>query len=67
VSTIVPFKPSRTQAKAKRKLKAQGRSLCKTGFHKWQIDRQKKFEVKRGKLVTTRRCQRCGVSKTTLD
>ncbi|MCZ6644010.1 MAG: hypothetical protein O7G86_17875 [Gammaproteobacteria bacterium] len=67
MSTIVPFKRSKTKAKTKRKLAAQGKSLCKTGFHKWQIDQQKKFAVKRGKLVTTRRCQRCGISKTTLE
>ena len=65
MSTIIPFK--RSARKAKRKEKAQGKSLCKNGFHKWRIDQQKQFDVQRGKLVTIRRCQRCGASKTTLD
>ncbi len=67
MSTIVPFKRSATQRKSKRKLEAQGKSLCKKGFHKWRIDQQKQFDVQSGKLVTIRRCQRCGASKTTLD
>ncbi len=67
MSTIVPFERSATQRKAKRKLEAQGKSFCKNGFHKWRIDQQKQFDVQSGKLVTIRRCQRCGASKTTLD
>ncbi len=67
MSTIVPFKPSANRTKAKRKLKAQGKSFCKNGFHKWRIDQQKRFDVKLGKLVTIRRCKRCGASKTTFD
>ena len=67
MSTIIPFKRSATQRKAKRKEKAQGKSLCKNGFHKWRIDQQKQFDVQSGKLVTIRRCRRCGASKTTLD
>lgn len=67
MSTIVPFKRSATKKKSKRKLEAQGKSFCKNGFHKWRIDQQKQFDVKNGKLVTIRRCQRCGVNKTTLD
>lgn len=67
MSTIVPFKRSATKKKSKRKLEAQGKSFCKNGFHKWRIDQQKQFDVKNGKLVTIRRCQRCGANKTTLD
>ena len=67
MSTIIVFKRSAIRKKAKRKLKAQGKSFCKNGFHKWRIDQQKQFDVKRGKLVTIRRCQCCGVRKTTLD
>jgi len=47
--------------------KARGRTLCDSGFHKWQIDQNKQFDVKRGKLVTIRRCSRCGKTKTSLD
>ncbi len=67
MSTIIPFKRSAAKRKSKRKLEAQGKSLCKKGFHKWRIDQQKQFDVQSGKLVTIRRCQRCGASKTTLD
>ncbi len=67
MSTIVPFKRSATQAKTKRKRRAQGKSFCKSGFHKWRVDQKKQFDVKRGKLVTVHRCQRCGERKTTLD
>lgn len=46
--------------------RAKGRTLCARGFHRWQIDKAKQFDVKRGQLVTTRRCTRCGTTKTTL-
>ncbi len=49
------------------KQKAQGRTLCNAGFHKWQLDQRKQFDVRQGRLVSVRRCQRCGLSKTTLD
>jgi len=48
--------------KASKKFK--GSSLCRDGFHKWEIETEKKFDVKQGKLVTTYRCKRCGVTKT---
>jgi len=40
--------------------KAEGRTLCKSGFHRWKVVAEKKFDVKRGKLVTLLRCERCG-------
>jgi len=40
--------------------KAEGRTLCKIGFHRWKVVAEKKFDVKRGKLVTLLRCERCG-------
>lgn len=49
------------------KEKARGKTLCKSGFHKWQIDQKKQFDVKQGKLVTIRRCSRCGETRTSLD
>jgi len=49
------------------KAKARGKTLCGSGFHKWRIDGKKQFDVKQGKLVTIRRCERCGETKTTLD
>ncbi|MCW8125652.1 hypothetical protein [Microbulbifer halophilus] len=46
--------------------KHKGKSLCREGFHKWVVVTERKFDVKRGKLVTEYRCQRCGRSKTRL-
>ena len=46
--------------------KAEGKTLCKSGFHKWKIMNERKFDVKQGKLVTLRRCERCGKEKTEL-
>jgi len=47
--------------------KAEGKTLCKNGFHKWKIVTEKKFDVKRGKLVTLLRCERCGEEQTKLS
>ncbi|MDH5691991.1 MAG: hypothetical protein OEZ47_02675 [Gammaproteobacteria bacterium] len=54
---VLPFK------KKKLKDKFKGRSLCKDGFHKWEVDTSQKFDVKQGKLVTVYRCKRCGEIK----
>lgn len=53
--------------KDRRRSRARGKTLCKSGHHKWQIDQKKQFDVSRGKLVTVRKCSRCGTTKTTLD
>lgn len=45
--------------------KAKGKTLCKHGFHKWAIDKDKRFDSRQGRLVTDYRCERCGVVKTT--
>ena len=61
MSKVVAFKrPSLKQ-------KAKGRTLCNSGFHKWRIDKERRFDVKAGKLVTTRRCERCGIERISLD
>jgi len=44
--------------------KNKGKTLCKNGFHKWAVDKNKQFDVKSGKLVTIYKCTRCGVFKT---
>ncbi len=46
--------------------RAEGKTLCETGFHKWRVATEKKFDVKRGRLVTLYRCARCGKEKTKL-
>ena len=43
----------------------QGKTLCRSGFHKWEIMTEKRFDVKQGKLVTEYECKRCGRVKTT--
>jgi hypothetical protein len=54
-------------AKDERRKDATGKTLCRRGFHKWQIDQRKQFDVKAGRLVTIRECERCGVRRTSLD
>jgi len=61
---------ARRKAKARRRTnreKARGRTLCDRGFHKWAIDQRKQFDVRQGKLITVRRCERCGATRTTQD
>ena len=61
MADVLPFKKPSLQEKAK------GKTLCGRGFHKWVIDQKKQFDVKQGRLITVRRCKRCGVTKTTAD
>lgn len=48
------------------KERAEGRTLCESGFHKWKVVTEKKFDVKQGRLVTLYRCTRCRKEKTKL-
>jgi hypothetical protein len=50
--------------KAKRKEQARGKTLCKSGRHKWVWDQKKQFDVREGKLVSIKRCNRCGAQET---
>ncbi len=52
--------------KPERKTKAEGKTLCRHGFHKWKVVGERRFDVKRGKLVTLSRCERCGQERTRL-
>jgi hypothetical protein len=54
---ILKFKRPSTAEKFK------GSSLCRDGFHKWKIRKEKQFDVKQGKLVTLYECIRCGKQK----
>jgi len=58
---VVPFK------KPKLSQKHKGKTLCKNGFHKWEVEQNQKFDVKQGKLVTVYRCKRCGELKNKLE
>jgi hypothetical protein len=51
--------------KPKLKDKHKGKTLCRSGFHKWEVDKSKPFAVKQGKLLTVYKCKRCGAVKTT--
>ena len=69
---VVPFpiggKPVSERARRQEKKKrAQGRTLCGRGFHKWRVDTERRFDVKKGRLITLRRCERCGATRTTAD
>jgi hypothetical protein len=44
-------------------VKHKGKTLCKSGFHKWMVKKNQVFDVKQGKLVTTYECSRCGEVK----
>lgn len=57
MSDIIDFK-RKTPAQ-----KHKGKSLCRSGFHKWKILTGKKFDVKQGRLVTVFQCSRCGKIK----
>lgn len=54
---VVQFK------KKKASEKHRGNTLCRNGFHKWEIVQDKQFDVKQGKLVTLYRCKRCGAER----
>ena len=40
--------------------RAERKTLCASGFHKWEVLTERRFDVKQGKLVTAERCTRCG-------
>ncbi|MGB7932004.1 MAG: hypothetical protein WCH04_07220 [Gammaproteobacteria bacterium] len=44
--------------------KARGKTLCREGFHRWVVSRDKQFDVRQGRLVTVYCCSRCGATKT---
>lgn len=49
------------------KEKHKGKTLCRSGFHKWEVDNTVPFDVKQGKLLTHYRCKRCGTTKSTRE
>ena len=42
----------------------KGKALCQSGFHKWEILKEKQFDVKQGKLITVYQCKRCAKIKS---
>lgn len=57
MADILPFRRPKASEKHK------GNTLCRRGFHKWQVDKASVFDVKQGRLVTLHRCTRCGSVK----
>jgi len=57
MSKVVPFR------KPSLKEKHRGNTLCRNGFHKWQIVHERRFDVKQGQLVTEFKCERCGKTR----
>lgn len=55
---VIRFKKPTAQEKNK------GKTLCKNGFHKWEIVTERRFDVKQGQLVTEFRCIRCAATQT---
>ncbi len=60
MADILAFKKKKLSQKHK------GKTLCKSGFHKWEVIKENQFDVKQGKLVTVYRCKRCGQQKSTV-
>jgi hypothetical protein len=60
MADIIPFRRPKPSAKHPDK------TLCRSGFHKWKVDKNKVFDVKQGRLVTVYRCERCGATKNEL-
>jgi hypothetical protein len=46
--------------------RAERKTLCTSGFHKWETLSEQRFDVKRGKLVSAERCKRCGEERVKL-
>lgn len=57
MTNILPFKKKKLSEKHK------GKTLCREGFHKWELLKEKQFDSKQGKLVTVHQCKRCGKQK----
>lgn len=39
-------------------------TLCRSGFHRWEVDKETEFLTRDGKLWTKYRCSRCGKSRS---
>ena len=49
--------------KQKQQQRAKATTLCRRGFHKWEFDGNKQFDVKQGKLISRQKCSRCGATR----
>jgi len=46
--------------------RGEGKTLCRSGFHRWRVVTERKFDVKEGRLVTLLQCERCGKKRAKL-
>jgi len=58
VGDVVKFKKPKPGEKNK------GNTLCKSGFHKWEVSQRNPFDVDKGRLITVYVCKRCGATKS---
>jgi hypothetical protein len=56
-----------TERQVRRKARAKGVTLCRSGFHKWKAVTERRFDVRQGQLITTERCTRCPEERTRLS
>ena len=64
MSQVISLAKRRRQS---RREAAAGKTLCRIGRHKWEIDQSAPFTVHKGRLVTIYLCSRCGAKKTELS
>ncbi|MGD8308227.1 MAG: hypothetical protein PVG98_02210 [Chromatiales bacterium] len=57
MADILPFKRPKAGGPDR------GRTLCRNNHHKWETLKERRFDVKRGRLVTVERCTRCGTTR----
>ncbi len=57
MSKVVQFRKPRAAEKAR------GKTLCRRGFHKWDVQGDTTFDSKQGRLVTAWTCSRCGATR----
>lgn len=60
-NNVIQLRKAKSARTAKR---AEGKTLCDSGFHKWQTVKKVQFDVKQGKLLTTDQCERCDKRRT---
>jgi hypothetical protein len=53
--------------KIRTRRRGRASTLCRRGFHKWQDEPRKQFDVKQGRLVSEEVCQRCGERRTRIS
>ena len=42
----------------------KGKTLCDSGFHKWEVLKDQQFDVKQERLMTVYQCKHCAKIKS---